>query len=755
MLVETPQILWNAAQGESRRRPNHSKSKAAARSSSTTTTTTTAMNAALYSLDLMPSGLPEPYNHILVTAGNAAQVNVWSLLLLPTTSTTSTSTTSTSTPTMFQRKPTRLAPSHSAPTGSGPVTTTNNNTTTTTTSTTASQGGTMGTSSSSSGGLSYRYSLGRSLSGVAVQSCKFAPNGLFLAVASDAGTMLHLYSVPWQKRGNGNGRHYWNLTASAADLQSQLVRGTAGEGLVDVSWSADSQRLVLANIDHSVTLVQRVETTGSSTTSTSTTTSTVHGGGEDWQVVLRIAEHHHYVQGVAYDPLGVYLASMSHDRTVRLYPRKATAKTLKKVLAAAVVNTTREDHDHDASASASSSPTTNNSTNTTTVSVVQPPHPRDIVQAWLSQSKFEVAKTRVLKYAPRPAVLEESMTSTTMTTTTDLMNGASGARQYWFADEATVESFFRRLAWTVDGQYLLCPTALYKTTPLHDTNNNNNNHHHNHHGSTQHAVLMFRRHEFEEPHRIVTGLTRPAVAIVPNPVLFALPPAQQSRRQPQQEDSNNDNNNKENEPRRPSYRSLFAVLTWDCVVIYDTVSTHPLAYVSGLHYANFTDGAWSANGHDLLVSSSDGYVSLIHFEPGELGTPLRASSSMSSVSSFRQTVPTATPVPLPPCDPGPVQLPTHRPAKKVKVVVGPETPDTQDGANPSPSQPQAEQEDHPMDQDSPSSPNVTTNPPEEEESGRKRLDPPPPEPQPLAAQAIQKKKKRIQPTLVVAAATPH
>ena len=753
MLVETPQILWNAAQGESRRRPNHSKSKAAARSSSTTTTTTTAMNAALYSLDLMPSGLPEPYNHILVTAGNAAQVNVWSLLLLPTTSTTSTSTTSTSTPTMFQRKPTRLAPSHSAPTGSGPVTTTtNNNTTTTTTSTTASQGGTMGTSSSSSGGLSYRYSLGRSLSGVAVQSCKFAPNGLFLAVASDAGTMLHLYSVPWQKRGNGNGRHYWNLTASAADLQSQLVRGTAGEGLVDVSWSADSQRLVLANIDHSVTLVQRVETTPNTLTTTSTNTSTVHGGGEDWQVVLRIAEHHHYVQGVAYDPLGVYLASMSHDRTVRLYPRKATAKTLKKVLAAAAtVNTVREDHDHDASASASSSPTTNNNTAnnaTTAVSVAQPPpHPRDIVQAWLSQSKFEVAKTRVLKYAPRPVIEESTMTSTTMTTTTDLTSsGASGGRQYWFADEATVESFFRRLAWTVDGQYLLCPTALYKTTPLADTNKNNNNH-----GSTQHAVLMFRRHEFEEPHRIVTGLTRPAVAIVPNPVLFALPATQQSRRQPQQEDSNSDNNNKENEPRRPSYRSLFAVLTWDCVVIYDTVSTHPLAYVSGLHYANFTDGAWSANGHDLLVSSSDGYVSLIHFEPGELGTPLRASSSsLSSVSSFRQTVPTATPVPLPPCDPGPVQLPTHRPAKKAKVVVVPETPDTQDGANPSPPSQPPQPEDHPMDQDSP---NVTTDhPPEEEESGRKRLDPPP---QPLAAQAIQKKKKRIQPTLVVAAATPH
>ena len=45
-----------------------------------------------------------------------------------------------------------------------------------------------------------------------------------------------------------------------------------------------------------------------------------------WTYVSRNSTHHtHYVQGVAYDPLGVYVASQGSDRTVGVWSRKKNA----------------------------------------------------------------------------------------------------------------------------------------------------------------------------------------------------------------------------------------------------------------------------------------------------------------------------------------------------------------------------------------------------------------------------------------------
>lgn len=76
--------------------------------------------------------------------------------------------------------------------------------------------------------------------------------------------------------------------------------------------------------------------------------------------------------------------------------------------------------------------------------------------------------------------------------------------------------------------------------------------------------------------------------------------------------------NKSNMP----HRCIFAVLTVDAVLIYDTVHDSPLAVARGLHYAGLTDAAWSADGKTLFVTSSDGYVSILSFANGELGETL-------------------------------------------------------------------------------------------------------------------------------------
>ncbi|WWC92359.1 uncharacterized protein L201_007316 [Kwoniella dendrophila CBS 6074] len=68
------------------------------------------------------------------------------------------------------------------------------------------------------------------------------------------------------------------------------------------------------------------------------------------------------------------------------------------------------------------------------------------------------------------------------------------------------------------------------------------------------------------------------------------------------------------------YRLLYAVACQDSVLLYDTQQSGPIAIFRGLHYAGFTDIAWSPDGQALILSSSDGYCSIVVFDLTELGT---------------------------------------------------------------------------------------------------------------------------------------
>ncbi|KAJ3934357.1 MAG: WD40 repeat-like protein [Lentinula lateritia] len=62
------------------------------------------------------------------------------------------------------------------------------------------------------------------------------------------------------------------------------------------------------------------------------------------------------------------------------------------------------------------------------------------------------------------------------------------------------------------------------------------------------------------------------------------------------------------------YRMLFAVVTMDAVVIYDTQQSTPVCMLSKLHYDEFTDASWSPDGQTLVLSSRDGYCTLVIFD---------------------------------------------------------------------------------------------------------------------------------------------
>ena len=126
------------------------------------------------------------------------------------------------------------------------------------------------------------------------------------------------------------------------------------------------------------------------------------------------------------------------------------------------------------------------------------------------------------------------------------------------------------------------------------------------------------------------------------------------------------------------YRSLFAVLTLDSVLIYDTYHSHPLSIVKGLHFAGLTDCAWTPDGLNVAVSSTDGYLSMISFQKGELGTVYSDPEQMTTTAgrnsqsvgaAIHSSLPEGTTrVIVPPCDPGQSATLVAPPSKKAKFT---------------------------------------------------------------------------------------
>lgn len=67
------------------------------------------------------------------------------------------------------------------------------------------------------------------------------------------------------------------------------------------------------------------------------------------------------------------------------------------------------------------------------------------------------------------------------------------------------------------------------------------------------------------------------------------------------------------------YRMIFAVATKSSVYLYDTQQSMPIGLISNIHYTRLTDLAWSHDGRILIVSSTDGFCTLITFAADELG----------------------------------------------------------------------------------------------------------------------------------------
>ncbi|XP_078153036.1 transducin/WD40 repeat-like superfamily protein isoform X1 [Carex rostrata] len=325
---------------------------------------------------------------------------------------------------------------------------------------------------------SYQNSL--SYHSSAVNALRFSPSGEYLASGADGGEL-----ILWKLQSTADGQSSWKMHKSLLFHRKDVL---------DLQWSPDGSFLVSGSIDNSCII---------------------------WDInkgaVHQILDAHlHYVQGVAWDPLAQYVASISSDRTCRIYANKPQQKSK-------------------------------------------------------GFDKLNFVCQHVLSKA-------------------DTLNAdeSKAGKTHMFHDE-TLPSFFRRLAWSPDGSFLLLPAGICRYSSAPEVVNT--------------AYILSRR-DLSKPAIQLPGASKAIVAVRFCPIIFTL----------------RGSNSAATFFKLP-YRIIFAVATLNSLYIYDTESMAPIVVYAGLHYAAITDIAWSMDAKYLALSSRDGYCTIIEFENDELGQP--------------------------------------------------------------------------------------------------------------------------------------
>ncbi len=326
----------------------------------------------------------------------------------------------------------------------------------------------------------YLGTLKRGMSERTVNAVKFSPSGEHLVLAGDGGTVV-MYSLPAGQQRN------ISLWDNRFDKESELsitmkVIFNQTDDVMDAAWSADSKRFTLCSLDHTLTVWELLK-------------------GGKWEIVHRSSKDHtHYVQGVAYDPKGVYLASMGSDRMVKVYSRKNVKdNVLKGELAKYEVEKTTSGGD------GNNADEQKEKAHEEKHAILQ----TKVLPELLSNSNFTLQnKTKTIKFLNTVNKSESNDKDAPKETT-----APNPKRHHMFADELTLGSFFRRLSFTTDGAFLVVPAALWhgrsndksEGTPGSPTSVAN---HDGKLAESSYATYLFARHHFDQPYKVLTGLEK-------------------------------------------------------------------------------------------------------------------------------------------------------------------------------------------------------------------------------------------------------
>lgn len=464
----------------------------------------------------------------------------------------------------------------------------------------------------------------------AVNVVRFSPAGGTLASAGDDGNIL--IWIQTDKRDSA-------LTGANIDWSQELefwrVRlmcRSYGSEIYDLAWSPDSNFLVCGSMDNIVRIYD----------------------ANDGQCIKQFAEHHHYVQGVAWDPLNEYIASQSSDRTLHVYSLRSRdgilnlshhGKNSKLELPSTWRPVARKSFSQTSDMSSMSDNTTKLSKGTnantrtsmtesqcgaelspvtsmpgtpvsTEVSMLPPPtvsyaHRRASSVSSASSIRRSVSPSPGLGQ-PLPAVMPiESPKLISHNITTPVLKSFS-----LYYNEQLL-SFFRRLTFTPDGCLLLTPAGMFKSSlftsateaslgdlPEQKKENDYTN-----------AVYIYTRAGLNRPPVAqLVGFRKPAIAISCSPIYYTLREklsntdpteinidlSDYSKERPEKSEGSTEkarikdetlSSTKYSEFSLP-YRMVFAVATQDAVYIYDTQQCTPIFILTNLHCATFTDLSW-------------------------------------------------------------------------------------------------------------------------------------------------------------------
>ncbi|ESP03126.1 hypothetical protein LOTGIDRAFT_137905 [Lottia gigantea] len=329
----------------------------------------------------------------------------------------------------------------------------------------------------------------------AVNCCRFSPNGEMLATAGDDGVII-LWKLSDTPTPSNNIFQEEDADNKETWVTHKMLRGHI-EDVYDLSWSADGKYLVSGSVDNSAIVWDMTKETK----------------------LAIFNEHKSLVQGVAMDPLNDLVATLSTDRSCRIYN----------------IN---------------------------------------------SKNCIHNIFKMVAPNTPKPS---------------DGENKDNKPKSFRIFHDDTMRSFFRRLTFTPDGSLLITPAGCVERGE-----------------KLINATHIFTRTSFNKPAVYLPSVEKATIAVRVCPTLFQLrkigfkpvegmflrelPPITYL-----------------------PYRMVFAVATEDSVLLYDTQQTTPIAYIGNIHYHQLSDLTWSSSGEMLVVSSTDGFCSIVTFKTGELG----------------------------------------------------------------------------------------------------------------------------------------
>ncbi|XP_040005405.1 chromatin assembly factor 1 subunit B isoform X2 [Xiphias gladius] len=325
----------------------------------------------------------------------------------------------------------------------------------------------------------------------AVNVVRFSPNGELLASGGDDAAIL-LWKLNDSKEPEQAPVFQEDEDAQLNKESWSVVKTLRGhiEDVYDICWTRDGNFMVSGSVDNTAIMWD------------------INKG----QKLCILNDHKSYVQGVTWDPLGQYVATLSCDRVMRVY----STHTKKKAFC-------------------------------------------------------------ISKMSSGPLAEGE-------------------VKQHRMFHDDSMRSFFRRLAFTPDGSFLLAPAGCVEIGE-----------------NIINTTYIFSRKGLKRPIAHLPCPTKATLAVRCCPVYFEL-------RITRGEDGSIQA--LPNVFQLP-YRMVFAVASEDSIFLYDTQQNLPFGLVSNIHYHTLSDLTWSRDGSFLAVSSTDGYCSFLSFSPGELGTPLK------------------------------------------------------------------------------------------------------------------------------------